>query len=325
MKLIADKYIKELLKNRDVYKLREKLLSEDKKIRAQAAVALREFNDPNTVDALSKAVEKDDDGKVKIQALISLGEIGDIALEPLIKYSEHPDWSIRMYVAIALGKLLSKEVITVLDKLKNDENIAVRGQATNSLKKVNKFHNITKISKQDEFEKILDYEKDKNYLDIIDKDTFIIKDRRLLSGLFCVTIAFILLFGEIAIYYYESFIGVIFFIFTFSFLIFLIFGIQYLKLGLLKITDNTIIFYRGKKLKFKIDWDKVKKFRTFVGGQGFSGDRSKYIEIYIENREFRVDDTDFSQENIRKIFKKMIEYAKEYDIEVDDGVGLLEN
>lgn len=323
MRIILDSKIKELLECKDVYHLREGLLTyEDKNVRAQAAIALGNFKDSNTVETLCKAVENDEDKFVKAMAVLSLGDIGEIATEPLIKYCENPDWFVRMYVVEALGNLQTKEVIESLEKLSEDENLAVQGNAKKSLKNIkNKLYS-TSANEEKEFDKLLDYEKEHRSKDVIEK-TLVLKERILTYGIFFLFIAFTILLSTLLIYFRYTLNLVPLICFFFGFLLFFYYGVTFFQLALLKIDEKSIIFYRGKKLKFKIKWGKVTKIETVWGGKGQFSKNSGGIIINVDKMKFYIGDLDFNQNNIRRAFENMTEYAKKFEIEIDDVIGLL--
>ena len=138
MRTMTKKEIKNMVKNGDIERLIIELSSNNKKNRLRAAITLKNFKEPKVVEALSNAIDKETDEYIIMMSLNSLGEIGDIAIESILKNIDHPSGLVRMYVALSLGKIKSEKVIKPLKKLSQDKDESVRAAANSAWGEIRK-------------------------------------------------------------------------------------------------------------------------------------------------------------------------------------------
>jgi len=100
-----------------------------------AAVSARVVGADPRVDELCRAVTDDDNYKVRVQAALVLGKLGDArAVPPLIKALCDPNKSVRGIAAAALGQLGAESAVDPLrDLLRRESDPFVRGQAEKAM------------------------------------------------------------------------------------------------------------------------------------------------------------------------------------------------
>lgn len=128
------------------------LKSEDKEIRWRAAKILGKFKDPRSVEPLTDVL-KDEYDLVGSYAAISLTEIGEPALKPLINASSDACWKVRSHAVWALGEIGGRRVVNLLIDTVKDEHWKVREKAAVSLGKIlkrEKFPKNTEIEATDD-------------------------------------------------------------------------------------------------------------------------------------------------------------------------------
>jgi HEAT repeat protein len=90
------------------------LQDEDKGVRQNAAIALGKLDESSAIPALITALQ---DKSVRLYAAVALGKLGDSSAIPeLVANLENPIWWIHLDVALALGKLNTKEAIAALQQ-----------------------------------------------------------------------------------------------------------------------------------------------------------------------------------------------------------------
>lgn len=109
------------------------LSDEDQRVRAVAAEALGNVDDPRTLAPLMRALN-DSASEVRINAAEALGNLGDPrAVEPLIRALYDSAGGVRERAAGALGKLNDARAIEPLIDALSDPNMLVQTQAMNAL------------------------------------------------------------------------------------------------------------------------------------------------------------------------------------------------
>jgi HEAT repeat protein len=139
------------------------LESDDKCQRMEAVQALGKIKEDNSVNALINTLD-DDNPEIRLQVAKSLGEIGDIAVDPLIaalkieegntrRYATYAlkeigdssavlsliralkdeDWGVRKFAAISLGDIGDEKAVDPLIELLEDEDYGVKVAATRAL------------------------------------------------------------------------------------------------------------------------------------------------------------------------------------------------
>jgi HEAT repeat protein len=100
------------LGNAAVEPLIAQLESEDYEIRASAAWALGEIKDPRAIEPLLYALQyTSDPERATVQAL---GQMGVLAVEPLMQILDHPDPEIRSRAIVALGLTNDRRAVSPL-------------------------------------------------------------------------------------------------------------------------------------------------------------------------------------------------------------------
>lgn len=171
-------WINQEMEKREFWSLLEDLKNSDNyKIRRKAASKLGKYDDKQAINALVKAIEKDEDNDVKRRATASLGKIGNkkaiecliylfdnddkiirthslnylgdmgnLAVEPLLEHSNSKNERIRAGCIAALGRIASQNQIDIiLDTLSNaldDEEDIVKWRSANALCDINVQHSI---------------------------------------------------------------------------------------------------------------------------------------------------------------------------------------
>ena len=115
---------------RPVKSLIEALGDKDSIVRQVAAEALGEIGDPMAIEPLVKAL-KSEDGNV--YAAVALAEIGEPALDALIKALEDRDENVRRVAAFGLGRTGDKRAIEPLIQALKDESSGVQFCAAEAL------------------------------------------------------------------------------------------------------------------------------------------------------------------------------------------------
>jgi len=97
-------------------------------VRAEAARALGELDDPRSVEALSRALRTDESAEVRKMAAWALGEIEDPAAVPALDYAirNDVDIEVRRMAAWALGEIESPEAVDGLGAAIGDSDLEVR-------------------------------------------------------------------------------------------------------------------------------------------------------------------------------------------------------
>lgn len=129
------------MKGRAVPILIQALENQDRGVRWGAAWVLGEIGPEakEAVPALSKALVEDEDAMVRQQAAEALRDIGPAAKEAvpaLIQALKDENEDVRMYAAIALGKIGDARAVETLFQALKDENKDVRGAAARALEKL---------------------------------------------------------------------------------------------------------------------------------------------------------------------------------------------
>ena len=112
---------------RAVEPLIQALNDEDSLVRGFAAVALGESHDARALEPLIKNMNED--SKNRLMAADALRELGEPALDSLIKLLTDGDSGIRSWAAYALGGIGNARAVDPLINSLNDENILVRKDA----------------------------------------------------------------------------------------------------------------------------------------------------------------------------------------------------
>ena len=168
----------------------------------------------------------------------------------------------------------------------------------------------------------MDYEKEPKSKERIEK-TSAIKERIPSYGIVFLFISLLILSSTLWIYFKVTSNVQPLFLFLLGFLFFFYYGVTFLQLAELKINEKSVIFYRGYKLKFRINWKKITKIETVWGGKGQFISNSGGIVIHMDKLKFYLGDLDFNQENLRKAFFMIVENSKNHETEILDNVGLL--
>lgn len=91
------------------------------------------LGEPRGFELLKEALVCDNE-LIKIAAISSLGELGDIQAIPLLApYATNPDWQVRHRVVMALSNFDSPQAKAILANLANDEVQAVADEAKRSI------------------------------------------------------------------------------------------------------------------------------------------------------------------------------------------------
>jgi HEAT repeat protein len=104
----------------------------DPQVRQYASILLGQLKDSECINALILAL-RDTDKKVRAQAALSLGGIGDPAVGPLISLMDDPDWKVRYRAAEALGITRSEKAIPSLISALDDQKDHVRYMAAKAI------------------------------------------------------------------------------------------------------------------------------------------------------------------------------------------------
>jgi HEAT repeat protein len=100
-------------------------------VRESAAIALGRIKDRRAVDSLITTLK--DDETVRTCAIYALGEIGEAAVDPLIKILENSDSKLRQIAAISLGYTRHPRAIDPLTNILGDEDQETRQCAAEAL------------------------------------------------------------------------------------------------------------------------------------------------------------------------------------------------
>lgn len=96
--------------------------------------AIGELGEPKAFGLLKDALQSEVE-LVRLSAISALGDLGDRrAIELLIPFAENPDWQIRYRIAQAFGHFGGEEVRPFLEKLAQDEQVAVSEEAKHHLR-----------------------------------------------------------------------------------------------------------------------------------------------------------------------------------------------
>jgi HEAT repeat protein len=108
----------------------------DVAVRERAAVALGRIGDRRAAPALAEAAVREDDPAVHRAALLSLGELGPVALEVLVRELHCREVADRICAAIALGETRDIAAAEPLVEALKDEDETVRIRAREALEKI---------------------------------------------------------------------------------------------------------------------------------------------------------------------------------------------
>ena len=112
--------------------LSQALNSEDWRTREEAAKILGQIGDERAVGALIQLF-KDEKTRVQLWATDSLISMGKRAVKPLIAALSDEDRRVRMGAVVALGEIQDLEAKEYLRKLLNDDDAEVRAAATEAI------------------------------------------------------------------------------------------------------------------------------------------------------------------------------------------------
>ncbi len=125
----------ELREPRAIEPLIRALVDDNRFVRREAAKSLGKIGDPRVIHPLIEAL-KDDDRYGREGAAEGLAELGDVAVLPLIRALEHPDWHVRMGAVIALRINGDRRAVMPISRSAGDENRFVRREAIKSLGRI---------------------------------------------------------------------------------------------------------------------------------------------------------------------------------------------
>jgi len=104
----------------------------DPQVRQYATLLLGQLRESDGIDSLIQAI-RDPDKKMRAQAAIALGEIGGPSIDPLTALLEDPDWKVRYRAAEALGITGSDRAVPFLVNALDDPKDHVRYMAAKAI------------------------------------------------------------------------------------------------------------------------------------------------------------------------------------------------
>ncbi|NHJ33289.1 MAG: hypothetical protein FK732_10520 [Asgard group archaeon] len=123
---------------KEIQEALRQLKDSDEKIRSQAALSLGWIGEANVIDPLIDVLMKDDSSKVRANAAMSLGQLNDVkAVQPLISALSDKDAFVRGMIIYSLGLLKAIEALDPLIMiLQTDPDKEARMAAADSLAQI---------------------------------------------------------------------------------------------------------------------------------------------------------------------------------------------